>query len=88
MWLELGKLREQKLDSTTLYEQTIALLERDSAFSEENLQKSTEQVEELNWILDEIFGQGAKEEQRFVEELSSELKPVGTRIQATLIRLP
>ena len=82
MWLELGKLREQKLDSATLYEQTIALLERDSAFSAENLQKSTEQVEELNWILDEMFGQGAKEEQRFVEELSSELKPVGARIQA------
>ena len=86
MWLELGKLREQKLDSATLYEQTIALLERDSAFSEENLQKSTEQVEELNWILDEIFGQGAKEEQRFVEELSSELKPVGARIQAQKIK--
>ena len=82
MWLELGKLQAQKLDSTALYEQTIALLEGDTAISTKNLQKSTEQVEELNWILDEMLGHGALEEQRFVQEMGSELKAVGARIQA------
>ena len=86
IWLELGKLREQNLDSEALYEQTIAILERDAVYSEKKLQKSTEQVEELNWIIDEMFGQGAQEEQRFLAELKSELKPVETRIQARKIK--
>ncbi len=86
MWIELVKLHEQKLDPAVLYAQTIALLERDNAYSEKNLQKSTEQVEELNWIFDEMLGHCADEEQRFVEELNSELIPVGARIQAKKIK--
>jgi hypothetical protein len=86
MWLELRKLREQKLDSAALYEQSIALLERDTTFSENNLQKSTEQVEELHWILDEMLGQGTEEVQRFVQELSLVLKPVGVRFLAHKIK--
>ena len=66
MWLELRKLREQKLDSAVLYEQSIALLKRDTAFSGNNLLKSTEQVEELNWIFDEMLGQGTQDGQSFV----------------------
>jgi len=86
MWLELRKLREQKLDSAVLYEQSIALLKRDTAFSGNNLLKSTEQVEELNWIFDEMLGQGTQDGQSFVEELNLELKPVGVRILAHKIK--
>ena len=82
VWLELAKLREQKLDSAALYEQTKALLGNDAGFSAKSLQKSAKQVEELNWIMDEMFGQGAQEEQRFVEELRKELKPIAGRILA------
>ncbi len=82
IWLELAKLREQNLDAAALYEQTRALLGSEGKFSEKSLRKSAEQVEELNWLLDEMLGQGSKEEQRFVEELQSELRPVGARIQA------
>ena len=86
MWLELAKLREQKLDSGALYEQTIALLGQDTGFSENSLRQRADQVEELNWILDEMLGLGVQEEQRFVDELHSELIPVGDRIKALRIK--
>jgi len=86
MWLELGKLREQKLDSGALYEQTISLLGNDTGFSENSLRQRADQVEELNWILDEMLGLGVQEEQRFVDELHSELRPVDDRIKAHRIK--
>ena len=86
MWLELRKLNEQKLDSVVLYEQSIALLERDNVFSGRTLQKSTEQVEELNWILDEMLGQAKQDGESFIEELNLELKTVGARILANKIK--
>jgi len=86
MWLELAKLREQKLDSGALYEQTISLLGNDTGFSENSLRQRADQVEELNWILDEMLGLGVQEEQRFVDELHSELRPVGDRIKAHRIK--
>ncbi len=86
MWLELAKLREQKLDSGALYEQTIALLGQDTGFSENSLRQRADQVEELNWILDEMLGLGVQEEQRFVDELHSELIPVSDRIKAHRIK--
>ena len=86
MWLELAKLREQKLDSGALYEQTIALLGQDTGFSENSLRQRADQVEELNWILDEMLGLGVQEEQRFVDELHSELIPVSDRIKALRIK--
>jgi len=82
VWLELAKWREQKLDSGALYEQTIALLGQDTGFSENSLRQRADQVEELNWILDEMLGLGVQEEQRFVDELHSELIPVSYRIKA------
>ena len=86
VWLELAKLREQKLDSGALYEQTIALLGQDTGFSENSLRQRADQVEELNWILDEMLGLGVQEEQRFVDELHSELIPVSDRIKALRIK--
>ena len=86
MWLELAKLREQKLDSGALYEQTIALLGQDTKFSGNSLRQRADQVEELNWILDEMLGLGVQEEQRFVDELHSELIPVSGRIKALRIK--
>ncbi len=86
MWLELAKLREQKLYSGALYEQTIALLGQDTGFSENSLRQRADQVEELNWILDEMLGLGVQEEQRFVDELHSELIPVSERIKALRIK--
>ncbi len=86
MWLELAKMREQKLDSGALYEQTISLLGNDTGFSENSLRQRADQVEELNWILDEMLGLGVQEEQRFVDELHSELRPVGDRIKAHRIK--
>ena len=86
IWLQLAKLREQKLDSRALYEQTIALLGQDTGFSENSLRQRADQVEELNWILDEMLGLGVQEEQRFVDELHSELIPVGDRIKALRIK--
>jgi hypothetical protein len=86
MWLELAKLREQKLDSGALYEQTIALLGQDTEFSGNSLRQRADQVEELNWILDEMLGLGVQEEQRFVDELHSELIPVSGRIKALRIK--
>lgn len=86
MWLELAKLREQKLDSGALYEQTIALLGQDTGFSENSLRQRADQVEELNWMLDEMLGLGVQEEQRFVDELHSELIPVSDRIKALRIK--
>jgi len=79
MWLELAKLREQKLESG-------ALLGNDTGFSENSLRQRADQVEELNWILDEMLGLGVQEEQRFVDELHSELRPVGERIKAHRIK--
>ncbi|MEO1822809.1 MAG: hypothetical protein ABGX85_02155, partial [Candidatus Lambdaproteobacteria bacterium] len=61
MWLELAKLREQKLESGALYEQTISLLGNDTGFSENSLRQRADQVEELNWILDEMLGLGVQE---------------------------
>jgi len=86
VWLELAKLREQKLDSGALYEQTIALLGQDTGFSENSLRQRADQVEELNWILDEMLGLGVQEEQRFVDELHSELIPASDRIKALRIK--
>ena len=86
MWLELAKLREQKLESGALYEQTISLLGKDTGFSENSLRQRADQVEELNWILDEMLGLGVQEEQRFVDELHSELRPVGERIKVHRIK--
>ena len=86
MWLELAKLREQKLESGALYEQTISLLGNDTGFSENSLRQRADQVEELNWILDEMLGLGVQEEQRFVDELHSELIPVSDRIKALRIK--
>ena len=86
MWLELSKLREQKLGSGALYEQTIALLGQDTGISENSLRQRADQVEELNWILDEMLGLGVQEEQRFVDELDSELIPVSDRIKALRIK--
>ena len=86
MWLELAKLREQKLESGALYEQTISLLGKDTGFSENSLRQRADQVEELNWILDEMLGLGVQEEQRFVDELHSELIPVSERIKALRIK--
>ena len=86
IWLQLAKLREQKLDSRALYEQTIVLLGQDTGFSENSLRQRADQVEELNWILDEMLGLGVQEEQRFVDELNSELIPVGDRIKALRIK--
>jgi len=82
IWLELAKLREQKLDSGALHEQTMVVLSQESGFSEKNLQQKADQVEELNWILDEMLGIGVQEEKRFVEELHSELISVRDRIKA------
>ena len=39
MWIELVKLHEQKLDPAVLYAQTIALLERDNAYSKKICRK-------------------------------------------------
>ena len=86
MWLELAKLREQKLESGALYEQTISLLGNNTGFSENSLRQRADQVEELNWILDEMLGLGVQEEQRFVDELHSELRPVDDRIKAHRIK--
>ena len=86
MWLELAKLREQKLDSGALYDQTMALLGQDTGFSENSLRQRADQVEELNWMLDEMLGLGVQEEQRFVDELHSELIPVSDRIKALRIK--
>ena len=87
MWIEIQKLQERKLDSVALYKQTIDLLQSDTVFSEKDLKKSTDQVEELHWILDEMLVQGPEEVKRFVQELSLELEPVGVRIQAHKIRV-
>ncbi|MBC8259327.1 MAG: hypothetical protein H8E38_09945 [SAR324 cluster bacterium] len=86
MWCELEKLSKQLDDKSKLYEQTVSFLEKDPEYTEETLKHSTEQVKELNWILDEMLGQGAKEELRFVDELHAELSPVGVRVQAKKIK--
>ena len=85
-WTELGKIREQNQNATTLYEQTVAFLRQNPEFTEKSLKQSSDQVEELEWILDEMLGQGAQEEIRFFEELRSELKPVRARIKTEEIR--
>jgi hypothetical protein len=82
MWIKLVKLPEQNPDASDLYEQTISFLGTDPEFSDKKLKQSMHQVEELNWILDEMFGQGDEEEQRFVNELHSELRPVNDRVKA------
>ena len=50
------------------------------------MRQRADQVEELNWILDEMLGLGVLEEQRFVDELHSELIPVSDRIKALRIK--
>ena len=85
-WNELGKIRVQNQDTVTLYEQTVSFLRQNPEFTEKSLKQSSDQVEELDWILDEMLGQGALEELRFVDELRSELKPVVARVQAQRIK--
>jgi len=86
MLKNLVKLPEQHPDASALYEQTISFLGNEPELTENNLKHSMEQVEELNWILDEMFGQSAEEEQRYLDELHSELRPVNGRVQAQKIR--
>jgi len=85
-WNELGKIRVQNQDTVTLYEQTVSFLRQNPEFTEKSLKQSSDQVEELDWILDEMLGPGALEELRFVDELRSELKPVVARVQAKRIK--
>ena len=85
-WNELGKIRVQNQDTVTLYEQTVSFLRQNPEFTEKSLKQSSDQVEELDWILDEMLGQGALEELRFVDELRSELKPVVARAKAQRIK--
>jgi len=85
-WNELSKIRAQTHDSVTLYEQTVSILRQNPEFTENSLKQSSNQVDELDWILDEMLVQGALEELRFVDELRSELKPVVTRVQARRIK--
>ncbi len=86
MLKNLVKLPEQHPDASALYEQTISFLGNEPELTENNLKHSMEQVEELNWILDEMFGHGAEEEQRYLDELHSELRPVNGRVQAQKIK--
>ena len=86
MLKNLVKLPEQHPDASALYEQTISFLGNEPELTENNLKHSMEQVEELNWILDEMFGQSAEEEQRYLDELHSELRPVNGRVQAQKIK--
>jgi len=86
MLKNLVKLPEQHPDASALYEQTISFLGNEPELTENNLKHSMEQVEELNWILDEMFGHGAEEEQRYLDELQSELRPVNGRVQAQKIK--
>ena len=86
MLKNLVKLPEQHPDASALYEQTISFLGNEPELTENNLKHSMEQVEELNWILDEMFGYGAEEEQRYLDELHSELRPVNGRVQAQKIK--
>ena len=86
MLKNLVKLPEQHPDASALYEQTISFLGNEPELTENNLKHSMEQVEELNWILDEMFGQSAEEEQRYLDELHSELRPVNGRVRAQKIK--
>ena len=61
MLKNLVKLPEQQTDSSALYEQTISFLSNEPELTENNLKHSMEQVEELNWILNEMFGHSAEE---------------------------
>ncbi len=82
----LIKLPEKNPDASTLYKQTISFLGNEPELTEDNLKHSMEQVDELNWIIDEMFGHSAEEEQRYLDELNSELRPVNGRIQAQKIK--
>ena len=82
----LVKLPEQHSDASALYDQTISFLGNEPELTENNLKHSMEQVEELYWILDEMFGQSAEEEQRYLDELNSELQPINGRVQAQKIK--
>ncbi len=86
MLKNLVKLPEKHPDASTLYEQTISFLGNEPELTEDNLKHSMEQVDELNWIIDEMFGHSAEEEQRYLDELNSELQPVNGRIQARKIK--
>ena len=86
MLKNLVKLPEQHTDASALYEQTISFLGNEPELTENNLKHSMGQVEELNWILDEMFGQSTEEEQRYLDELHSELRPVNGRVQAQKIK--
>ena len=68
-----------------MYEQTISFLGNDPELTEDNLKHSMDQVD-ANWIIDEMFGHSAEEEQRYLDELNSELRPVNVRIQAQKIK--
>ena len=83
---DLVKLPEQHTEASALYEQTIAFLGNEPKLTENNLKNSMEQVEELNWILDEIFGHSAEEEQRYLDELHLELRTVNDRVKTRKIK--
>ena len=82
----LAKLPEKYPDASELYEQTISFLGNEPELKEHNLKQSMEKVLELHWILDEMFGHGAEEEKRYLDELQSELRPVNGRVQAQKIK--
>ena len=85
MLKNLVKLSEQNPESSELFEQTISFLGKGPNLTENSLKQSMEQVEELNWILDEIFGHSTEEEQRYLDELHHELKPVNDRVKTQKI---
>ena len=86
MLKNLVALPKKISDASTLYEQTISLLGNEPKLTENNLQQSMEKVEELNWILDEMFGHSAEEEKRYLDEIHSELRHVNSRVQSNKIK--
>jgi len=83
---ELLKLKENDIESEKLYQKTIAILGTERELPQNNLEKSTKQVEELNWLLTEMLGENIKEELRFVNELQKELKPIFERINSKKLK--
>ena len=84
--LKIRELKDQNLETETLYEKTLEILRVDKEYSKSSLTNSGNRVEELNWLLDEMLGHGIREEQRFVIELQKELRPVITRIQSKKLK--
>ena len=86
MLKNIVKLPEQYSDASALHEETISFLNSKPKLTENNLHPSMEQVDELNWIFDEMFGHSAEEELRYLDELKSELGPVNDRVMAQKIK--